>query len=221
MRRRGQSSAFGVLALAAIPALCSGFSLARFCRQTTLGHGSAAVRSPISVGGLSHNAKQARSASLEASGPMGLRMGAEYDKLSAVKVISVSSGKEVPLTSTWPKSGGKKSLVVMLTHWGDLTSWEVWLFHSPQHGIHVATRHHAIDITLYSQYAQKLRFYLPTLKAKGVSVVLVGIGGLAAGAEFAESNGIPKEILFSDPNAVIPESELCQVPYGVCASSRK
>lgn len=31
------------------------------------------------------------------------------------------------------------------------------------------------------QYAQKLRYYLPTLKEKGVSISLVGIGGFEAG----------------------------------------
>jgi hypothetical protein len=40
------------------------------------------------------------------------------------------------------------------------------------------------DVTLmygFVQYAQKLRYYLPALKEKGVSISLVGIGGFEAG----------------------------------------
>jgi len=100
-------------------------------------------------------------------------MGAEYDLLSGVDVVSVSSGQNMPLTKAWNKNGGK-SLVVLLTHWGDLTCWE---------------------------YAQKLRYFLPTLKEKGVQVTLVGIGGQEAAKEFAESNGIPTDILYTDGDA--------------------
>jgi len=102
-----------------------------------------------------------------------LRMGAEYDLLSGVDVVSVASGESMPVTKAWNKNGGK-SLVVLLTHWGDLTCWE---------------------------YAQKLRYSLPELQEKGVQVTLVGIGGQEAAKEFAESNGIPTTMLYTDSNA--------------------
>jgi len=53
------------------------------------------------------------------------------------------------------------------------------------HRIVLASRHiMMLDVTLvphFVQYAQKLRYYLPALKEKGVAISLVGIGGFEAG----------------------------------------
>lgn len=120
---------------------------------------------------MSGRAGTARAAALKR--PLVVVMGAEYDILSGVTVTSVSTGASMPLTSAWKKNNGK-ALVVLLTHFGDLTCWE---------------------------YAQKLRYYLPQLEAQGVQVRMVGIGGAEAASEFAQSNSIPKELLYYDPDA--------------------
>mmetsp|Transcript_49390 Transcript_49390/g.77180 ORF Transcript_49390/g.77180 Transcript_49390/m.77180 type:complete len:309 (+) Transcript_49390:72-998(+) len=71
-------------------------------------------------------------------------------------------------------SGQAKTFIAFLTHWGDLSSWE---------------------------YVQQLRLALPDLKAAGIEVMCIGIGGEVAGREFAKENDFPEELLYFDSKA--------------------
>jgi hypothetical protein len=132
----------------------------------------------LRLGGIRSTQKQRITSTrreLHKSGSPLISMGAEYDKLKSIPVIKVSSGQSTPVTSSWsPSAGSGKTIVVMLTHFGDLTAWE---------------------------YAQKLRHYLPQLQAKGASVRVVGIGGVEAAKEFCASNNFPEDLMYADPNA--------------------
>ena len=90
----------------------------------------------------------------------------DFDVLKDMKVRSVSTDAECPVV----KSTGRQ-LVLLLTHWGDLSSWE---------------------------YAQQIRYSLADLKAKGVEVVAIGIGSRDAGKKFAKLVDFPEENLYYD-----------------------
>ena len=113
-----------------------------------------------------------------------LRLSAKSDHelLKDVTVKSVSDDEASPLVVD---SG--RQLVLLLTHFGDLSSWE---------------------------YAQQIRQALPALEAGGVRVMAVGIGGREAGKKFAELVGFPEKYLYYDQDARACEALGCVPGFG-------
>jgi len=106
----------------------------------------------------------------------------DYDILKDLRVPSVSSDQERAVV----KQSGRQ-LLVLLTHFGDLSSWE---------------------------YAQQLRFSLPALQEQGVEVVAVGIGGKEAAKKFAKLNDFPEELLYYDEQGACCAAMGCSAGFG-------
>ena len=89
--------------------------------------------------------------------------------IDAVSVIQSSSGQQLTLSEL---TRGKKSLLVFLTHLGDLSSWEL---------------------------AQKLLYYIPQIEAAKINLVAVAPGATAEHAtEFCLKTGLPVDYLYID-----------------------
>lgn len=89
--------------------------------------------------------------------------------IDTVSVVQSSSGQQSTLSEL---TRGKKSLLVFLTHLGDLSSWEL---------------------------AQKLLFYIPQIKAADINLVTVAPGATSEHAtEFCLKTGLPVEYLYID-----------------------
>jgi len=93
-------------------------------------------------------------------------------EFDALKDISVTSLDSGAAVPVVKSSG--RRLVAFLTHFGDLSSWE---------------------------YAQQLRLRIDDLKAQGVEVMAIGIGGEAAAKEFAKNTNFPTDCLYFDETA--------------------
>ena len=52
------------------------------------------------------------------------RATASYDSLRGLEVLSVEDGRSRDILSLWSGQSGEKCLLVFLTHWADLGSWE-------------------------------------------------------------------------------------------------
>lgn len=92
-------------------------------------------------------------------------------EFEALKDISVTS---VETGASKPVVGSGRRLIAFLTHFGDLSSWE---------------------------YAQQLRLQIDDLKAQGVEVIAIGIGGEVAAKEFAKNTMFPTDCLYFDASA--------------------
>jgi hypothetical protein len=99
-----------------------------------------------------------------------------------VRVRRVSGDEECAVVN----SQGRQ-LVLLLTHFGDLSSWE---------------------------YAQQVRHSLPALLEQGVEVKAVGIGGRDAAKRFAALVGFPEEHLYYDPEAACCAALDCDPGFG-------
>ncbi|EKX40635.1 hypothetical protein GUITHDRAFT_88647 [Guillardia theta CCMP2712] len=93
----------------------------------------------------------------------------EYETLKGLRVKNVKTCEGADIVSP---SG--RRLLVFLTHFGDLSSWE---------------------------YARQLLHYMPLLHSRGVKVMAIGIGSQEAGKKFADQLKFPEELLFFDPDA--------------------
>ncbi|KAK9812732.1 hypothetical protein WJX72_002816 [[Myrmecia] bisecta] len=92
-----------------------------------------------------------------------------------ILVQSASTGAAVPLLSLWQAEAGTRCVVPFLTHFADLSSWE---------------------------YAQKLVKLIPTLQARGVQVVAVGLGSVDNARKFSEILNFPVSLLYADPEGL-------------------
>ena len=126
------------------------------------------MRPRVALAARSRATNQPTLCQVAATAGAGVAEGTDYDILKDVRVRSVSSDEERPVVR-----GSGRQLVLLLTHWGDLSSWE---------------------------YAQQVRYSLPALKDKGVEVVAVGIGGKEAAKKFAQLVDFPEELLYYDPD---------------------
>ncbi|KAG2423523.1 hypothetical protein HXX76_015271 [Chlamydomonas incerta] len=99
---------------------------------------------------------------------------AEYEALRGKVAYKASSGDPVELTSLWEPVLGSKAVVVCLTHFADLTSWEL---------------------------AQKLVKIIPTLEGSGVKVMVLGLGNVNNAQEFARILKFPMDRLYAYPTA--------------------
>lgn len=82
----------------------------------------------------------------------------------------------VPLDRLWSQAAGERHVLVFLSHFGDLTSWE---------------------------YAQKLRDNMNVLEARGGGVSVVGLGTPANGRKFAELLDFPLMHLYACPDLAV------------------
>ena len=86
-----------------------------------------------------------------------------------ISVMQSSSGQQSTLSEL---TSGKKSLLVFLTHLGDLSSWEL---------------------------AQKLRYYLPQISSANIELFAVAPGAtMEHAAEFCLKTGLPIDNLYID-----------------------
>lgn len=89
--------------------------------------------------------------------------------IDTVSVVQSSSGQQSTLSEL---TRGKKSLLVFLTHLGDLSSWEL---------------------------AQKLLYYIPQIVAADINLVAVAPGATSEHAtEFCLKTGLPIDNLYID-----------------------
>lgn len=88
-------------------------------------------------------------------------------------VYKASSGDPVQLVSTWDASHGNKVVISFMTHFADLSSWEL---------------------------AQKWVKVIPTLEASGVKFIAVGLGSVTNAQEFARVLKFPTDRLYADPD---------------------
>ncbi|KAG2483176.1 hypothetical protein HYH03_017968 [Edaphochlamys debaryana] len=102
-----------------------------------------------------------------------VRASAEYDTLRGAVAYKASSGDPVELLSLWEPVPGSKAVIAFLTHFADLSSWEL---------------------------AQKLVKVIPTLEASGVRVALVGLGSVQNAQEFARVLNVPMDRLYASPD---------------------
>ena len=82
----------------------------------------------------------------------------------------------VPLDRLWSQAAGERHVLVFLSHFGDLTSWE---------------------------YAQKLRDNMGALEERGGGVSVVGLGTPANGRKFAELLDFPLMHLYACPDLAV------------------
>jgi AhpC/TSA antioxidant enzyme len=95
-----------------------------------------------------------------------------FSSLNAIRDVNVVQSQSGLKSSLFDVIDGKKSLLVFLTHLGDLSSWEL---------------------------AQKLVYYAPKLESAGVNLITVAPGAtMTHAAEFCLKTGLPIETLFLD-----------------------
>lgn len=104
------------------------------------------------------------------------RSGAAADttdlaRIASLSVQATSDGASVTIGEL---AKGKETVFAFFTHYGDFNSWE---------------------------YAQRLKYVLPALKAKGTRLVCVGIGTPAQARKFSELLDFDGALLYSDPTA--------------------
>lgn len=100
--------------------------------------------------------------------------------LTAIQSINVVRSSTGITTTLSEAISGKKSLLVFLTHLGDLSSWEL---------------------------AQKLLYYIPQIERSNVNLVAVAPGATMENAkEFCLKTGLPIDKLFVDFEAVSYEA---------------
>lgn len=96
--------------------------------------------------------------------------------LNAIRDVNIVQSQSGIQSSVFDVINGKKSLLVFLTHLGDLSSWEL---------------------------AQKLVYYAPKLESAGVNLIAVAPGAtMTHASEFCLKTGLPIENLFLDFEAV-------------------
>ena len=96
--------------------------------------------------------------------------------LQPIQSIDIVQSTTGMITSFSRVSAGKKSLLVYLTHLGDLSSWEL---------------------------AQKLNYYMPKIKSAGLNLVAVAPGATTTNAvEFSLKTGLSTDDLYLDFDAV-------------------
>eukprot|EP00192_Tetraselmis_astigmatica_P011244 CAMPEP_0117686012 /NCGR_PEP_ID=MMETSP0804-20121206/22159_1 /TAXON_ID=1074897 /ORGANISM="Tetraselmis astigmatica, Strain CCMP880" /LENGTH=352 /DNA_ID=CAMNT_0005497549 /DNA_START=133 /DNA_END=1191 /DNA_ORIENTATION=+ len=95
----------------------------------------------------------------------------EMEVLEVVQVAQASSGRVYDAAALIRAKKEPVVLVPLLTHFGDLDSWEL---------------------------ALKMSDRLPELKAAGVAVMFVGIGSLDAARKFAVSTSLPLSMVYAD-----------------------
>ena len=85
---------------------------------------SATVRPPFRYGRQCQRCFEGRRPWRPRSSPMLSRATASYEALRGVDVLSVEDGRSRDVLSLWSGQSGDKCLLVFLTHWADLGSWE-------------------------------------------------------------------------------------------------
>ncbi|GBF89296.1 hypothetical protein Rsub_02173 [Raphidocelis subcapitata] len=130
-------------------------------RQIGLGRGRVAAAAP---------APRRRCASVRVAA-----VAPEYAALNGCKVVPAAGGQPVDILSLWPCVPGRRAVVVFLTHFGDLTTWELGR-------------------------ALKLKALQP-LEEAGVQVITVGLGEPANARAFASASGYPSDHLYADTTA--------------------
>eukprot|EP00879_Flechtneria_rotunda_P018800 GHRR01019733.1.p1 GENE.GHRR01019733.1~~GHRR01019733.1.p1 ORF type:complete len:193 (+),score=74.08 GHRR01019733.1:160-738(+) len=97
----------------------------------------------------------------------------EYQALTGIKVVSAADGQDRELLSLWQSNSASKVLVPFLTHFADLSSWEL---------------------------VQKLKqIVLPRSQQLGVQVITVGLGSVENARIFAAALDYPTAGLYADP----------------------
>lgn len=183
-RARALSAAILVSVLVA-PGAVEGFAPAPALRASSRGAAAASLLSARDTGRLSSPRRallRTGVARLAAQTDMAQQQQSDSEVLKGLSVRSVSSDVARPIVQ-----GTGRQLVILLTHWGDLSSWE---------------------------YAQQLRHALPALKEKGVEVVAVGIGGRESGKLFAQLVDFPEELLYYDEAGACCGALDCSPGYG-------
>lgn len=143
--------------------------------------GGAAGAGRAAVGNLKprHRGRRSRAAEggteIESSAADAVARPAELLALEGASVLPCSEttgngqSSAVPLDRLWSQAAGERHVLVFLSHFGDLTSWE---------------------------YAQKLRDNMNALEARG-GVSVVGLGTPANGRKFAELLDFPLMHLYA------------------------
>eukprot|EP00210_Caulerpa_lentillifera_P000929 g899.t1 len=109
------------------------------------------------------------------------------DKDIGWEVKSVEDGSDKSVLSLWTGAAESKCLLVFLTHWADLGSWE---------------------------YAQRLSKVLDDITSQGVEVHCIGLGGVGSGRAFSEYTGLPTRVLYADPAGACCEALGYQRGFG-------
>ena len=95
-----------------------------------------------------------------------------FSSLNAIRDVNVVQSQSGLESNLFDVINKKKSLLVFLTHLGDLSSWEL---------------------------AQKLVYYAPKLESAGVNLIAVAPGAtMTHAAEFCLKTGLPIETLYLD-----------------------
>ena len=101
---------------------------------------------------------------------------AAFSSLQEIQSVDIVQSKTGMITNFSKVAAGKKSLLVYLTHLGDLSSWEL---------------------------AQKLNYYMPNIKNAGINLVAVAPGASIENAEeFSLKTGLSTDDLYLDFDAV-------------------
>jgi hypothetical protein len=115
-------------------------------------------------------------------------------------VNKATSGEPVVLTDLWEAAPGCKTIVVCLTHFADLSSWELaqkLVKVSPAPAMQVVGQPQATGARSCSLLPQ----VLPTLEASSVRVFAIGLGSVANANQFADTLSFPKDILYACPHS--------------------
>lgn len=113
--------------------------------------------------------------------------GAERDTLAPIAVKAASTGEDVKLGDVIPAEAGSRTIVCLMTQFGDFDSFE---------------------------QAQWMVDELPALDAAGVRVVAVGIGSVSAAKAFAAKTNFPIERLYADETAAAVSALGCAPGWG-------
>lgn len=92
-----------------------------------------------------------------------------------MQVTSAKTGEQASLIGLWQATPGTKVVLPFLTHFADLSSWEL---------------------------GQKLMKVMPTLEASGVQVIVVGLGSATNAREFCRVLRFPIDNLYCDPDGI-------------------
>eukprot|EP00798_Chlamydomonas_sp_ICE-L_P028457 gene28456-31603_t len=149
-----------------------------------------------------------------------VRAGMEYDALKGIKVTSAKTGEERELLALWEPRDSNMVVVPFLTHFADLSSWELGQKLIKVMPTLEASSVKVVVVGLGSvanarvsdnfgegdsgswELGQKLIKVMPTLEASSVKVVVVGLGSVANAREFCRVLKFPTENLYCDPDGI-------------------
>ncbi|UPR00839.1 hypothetical protein HOP50_06g41550 [Chloropicon primus] len=157
------------------PSLASSRTTASSARRTNVRYGNKSARTTTTR----TTRTTTSSTSTSASGGGGLVASCpELEAIVKAEVVSCADeSKTVTLGELWSQKDGERHVLVFLSHFGDLTSWE---------------------------YAQKLRDNMDELVEKGGGgVSVIGLGSASNGRKFAELLDFPLANLYADSNGLL------------------